>query len=149
MRGQSLPGEDMVSARDAAGSAVSSEGLRCYGGRPILNHMIQYRSRLDAGFSSLADPTRRGILERLGNGDASISDLASRFDMTLTGMKGHVQILEAAGFVTTEKVGRVRTCRLGPRGLDEETDWINRYRQMLEARLDQLGEFLKGNGDEQ
>jgi DNA-binding transcriptional ArsR family regulator len=94
-------------------------------------------------FAALSDPTRRGILERLGRKDASISDLATHFKMTLTGMKKHVQILEGAGLVTTEKVGRVRHCRLGPRRLDEETAWIADYRQMLEARLDRLGEFLE------
>jgi DNA-binding transcriptional ArsR family regulator len=104
--------------------------------------MVQYSPRLDAGFAALADATRRGVLERLGAGDASISDLAGKFRMTLTGMKKHVQVLEDAGLVTTRKSGRVRTCRLGPRRLDDETAWMNRYRQMLEARLDSLGEFL-------
>jgi DNA-binding transcriptional ArsR family regulator len=98
---------------------------------------------LDRGFAALSDPTRRGILERLGRGDTSISDLAANFEMTLTGIKKHVQILEGAGLVTTEKVGRVRTCRLGPRRLEDETSWIAKYRQMLEARLDRLGEFLE------
>jgi DNA-binding transcriptional ArsR family regulator len=98
---------------------------------------------LDRGFAALSDPTRRGILERLGRGDTSISDLAANFEMTLTGIKKHVQILEGAGLVTTEKVGRVRTCRLGPRRLEDETAWIAQYRQMLEARLDRLGEFLE------
>jgi DNA-binding transcriptional ArsR family regulator len=104
--------------------------------------MVQYSPRLDAGFAALADGTRRGILERLGTSDASISDLASKFRMTLTGMKKHVQVLEDAGLVTTQKSGRVRTCRLGPRRLDDETAWMNSYRRMLEARLDSLGEFL-------
>jgi DNA-binding transcriptional ArsR family regulator len=108
----------------------------------IVNHMVQYLPRLDAGFSALADGTRRGILERLGAGDASISDLASKFRMTLTGMKKHVQVLEDAGLITTRKSGRVRTCRLGPRRLDDETAWMTNYRRMLEARLDSLGEFL-------
>ena len=97
--------------------------------------MVQYSGRLDAGFAALSDGTRRAILERLGRGDASIGELAARFDMTLTGMKKHVQILEAAGLVTTEKVGRVRRCRLGPRRLDDENTWIRMYRRMLEARL--------------
>jgi DNA-binding transcriptional ArsR family regulator len=115
-------------------------------GRPsstaILNHVVQsLPSQL--AFGPLSDATRRGILERLGRGDASISDLASSFGMTLTGMKKHVQILEGAGLVTTEKVGRVRQCRLGPRRLEEETAWIAQYQRMLEARLDSLGEFLE------
>jgi DNA-binding transcriptional ArsR family regulator len=105
--------------------------------------MVQYAPRLDDGFAALADPTRRGILERLGRGDSSISDLAAHFEMTLTGVKKHVQVLEGAGLVTTEKVGRVRTCKLGPRRLEQETAWIAKYRQMLEARLDSLGEFLE------
>jgi DNA-binding transcriptional ArsR family regulator len=105
--------------------------------------MAQYSQMLDRGFAALSDPTRRGILERLGRGDTSISDLAANFEMTLTGIKKHVQLLEGAGLVTTEKVGRVRTCRLGPRRLEDETAWIAKYRQMLEARLDRLGEFLE------
>jgi DNA-binding transcriptional ArsR family regulator len=105
--------------------------------------MVQYSPHLDAGFSALSDRTRRGILERLGRGDASISHLAAKFDMTLTGMKKHVHILEEAGLVTTEKVGRVRHCKLGPRRLEDESTWIAKYRQMLEARLDGLGEFLQ------
>ena len=104
--------------------------------------MVQYAARLDVAFGALSDRTRRGILERLGRGDASISDLATRFEMTLTGIKKHVRILEAAGLVSSEKVGRVRRCRLGPRRLEDETEWMTKYRQMLDARLDRLGEFL-------
>lgn len=111
--------------------------------RAILNHMVQYSLRLDAAFAALSDPTRRGILERLGVGDASVSDLAARFDMTLTGVKKHVRVLEQAGLVTTKKVGRVRQCRLGPRRLDAETAWIADYQQMFEERLDSLGAFLE------
>jgi DNA-binding transcriptional ArsR family regulator len=109
----------------------------------ILNLMVQSYPALDAGFGALSDRTRRGILERLGNGDASISDLATKFEMTLTGIKKHVAVLEEAGLVTSEKVGRVRHCRLGPRRLDEESAWIARHEQMLEARLDRLGDFLE------
>jgi DNA-binding transcriptional ArsR family regulator len=105
--------------------------------------MVQYSAKLDAAFAALSDPTRRGILERLGRGDASISSLAVAFTMSLTGVKKHVRILEQAGLVTTVKVGRVRLCKLGPRRLDDETTWIATYRQMLEARLDRLGEFLE------
>jgi DNA-binding transcriptional ArsR family regulator len=104
--------------------------------------MVQYVSSLDTSFAALSDRTRRGILERLGRGDASISELAGRFDMTLTGLKKHVGILEAAGLVTTAKVGRVRRCRLGPLKLADETAWITEYRRMLEARLERLGDFL-------
>jgi DNA-binding transcriptional ArsR family regulator len=105
--------------------------------------MVQSLAALDTAFGALSDRTRRGILERLGRGDASISDLATSFDMTLTGIKKHVQILEGAGLATTEKVGRVRRCRLGPRRLENETAWIASYQRMLEARLDRLGEFLE------
>jgi DNA-binding transcriptional ArsR family regulator len=101
--------------------------------------MVQYtRSRLDASFAALSDSTRRGVLEQLGHADASITDLAERFHMTLTGMKKHVGVLEQAGFVTTEKVGRVRTCRLGLRRLAEEAAWIDSYRQLWDARFDEL-----------
>jgi DNA-binding transcriptional ArsR family regulator len=105
----------------------------------ILNHMVQYYgSRLDASFAALSDATRRGVLEQLGRADASITDLADRFHMTLTGMKKHVGVLEQAGLVTTEKVGRVRTCKLGLRGLDEEAAWIETHRQLWAARFDEL-----------
>jgi DNA-binding transcriptional ArsR family regulator len=101
--------------------------------------MVQYFSdRLDASFAALSDATRRGVLDQLGRADASISDLAEKFNMTLTGMKKHVGILEQVGLVSTEKVGRVRTCRLGPRTLEEETAWIERYRQLWAARFDEL-----------
>ena len=107
--------------------------------RYILNHMVQYSTaRLDASFAALSDATRRGVLEQLGRADASITDLAGKFRMTLTGMKKHVGVLEQAGLVTTEKVGRVRTCRLGPRRLAEEAAWIERYRQLWDARFDEL-----------
>ena len=105
--------------------------------------MVQYSPHLDVAFSALADPTRRGILERLGRSDAAISELADAFDMTLTGVKKHVQLLESAGLVTTEKVGRVRQCRLGPRQLDDEAAWIAAHRRMLEDRLNRLGDFLE------
>jgi DNA-binding transcriptional ArsR family regulator len=99
-------------------------------------------ARLDASFAALSDVTRRGVLEQLGRSDASISDLAERFRMTLTGMKKHVGVLEQAGLVTTEKVGRVRTCRLGPRRLDEELGWIDAYRQRWATRFGRLDEVL-------
>ena len=105
--------------------------------------MVQYSLRLNTAFGALADPTRRGILERLGKSEAGISELAEAFDITLTGIKKHVGVLEAAGLVTTEKIGRVRRCRLGPRRLDDETAWIAVYRRMLEGRLNRLGEFLE------
>ena len=109
-----------------------------------LNHMVQYSStRLDASFAALSDATRRGVLAQLGRADASISDLAERFRMTLTGMKKHVGVLEQAGLVTTEKVGRVRTCKLGPRRLQEETAWIEGHRRLWASRFDALDDVLK------
>jgi DNA-binding transcriptional ArsR family regulator len=106
--------------------------------------MVQYSAaRLDAAFAALADATRRGILEQLGRADASITDLAEKFHMTLTGMKKHVGVLEQAGLVTTEKVGRVRTCKLGPRRLQDETAWIERYRQLWSARFDEMDKVVE------
>jgi DNA-binding transcriptional ArsR family regulator len=105
----------------------------------MLNHMVQYSpARFDASFAALSDATRRGVLEQLGRADASITDLADRFHMTLTGMKKHVGVLEQAGLVTTAKVGRVRTCRLGVRRLDDEAAWIERFRRVWTARFDEL-----------
>lgn len=105
--------------------------------------MVHHQARLDATFAALADVTRRGVLEQLGQSDASISDLAQRFRMTLTGMKKHVTVLEQAGLVTTEKVGRVRTCRLGRYRLEEEADWIRRHRQLWSDRFDALDEIVQ------
>lgn len=108
-----------------------------------LNHMVQHNSvHFSASFAALADATRRGVLERLARGDASITDLADTFDMTLTGMKKHVGVLEQAGLVTTEKIGRVRTCRIGPCRLEEEMAWIARYRQVWDARFAALDDVL-------
>jgi DNA-binding transcriptional ArsR family regulator len=105
--------------------------------------MVQHlRNRLDASFAALSDPTRRGILERLGRADASITELADKFDMTLTGMKKHVGVLEDAGLITTQKVGRVRTCSLGARRLEEEMAWMERYRQLWAARFDELDKVV-------
>ena len=105
--------------------------------------MVQYcPSHLDAAFAALSDATRRGVLEQLGQSDASISQLAERFHMTLTGMKKHVGVLEQARLVSTQKVGRVRTCRLGPRRLAEEREWIEAYRQLWEQRFDALDQVI-------
>lgn len=110
-----------------------------------LNQMVQFSKaeQLDAAFAALSDATRRGVLEQLGRADASITDLAERFDMTLTGMKKHVGVLEDAGLVATAKVGRVRTCKLGRRRLDEVTAWIDRYRQLWSARFDELDQVIE------
>jgi len=107
--------------------------------------MVQYSParRLDTSFAALADVTRRGVLEQLGRSEASITDLAGKFRMTLTGMKKHVGILEQAGLVTTEKVGRVRTCKLGPHRLDEETAWLESHRQLWDARFSELDDVIE------
>jgi len=105
--------------------------------------MVQYLASFDASFAALSDATRRGVLEHLGRADASITDLADKFHMTLTGMKKHVSVLEQAGLVTTKKVGRVRTCKLGLRALEEEAAWIERYRQMWAARFDALDQVVE------
>lgn len=105
--------------------------------------MVQFhQTHVDASFAALADPTRRGVLEQLGRADASITDLASKFHMTLTGMKKHVSVLEQAGLVATEKVGRVRTCRLGPARLEQEAEWIESYRRLWAARFDALDKVV-------
>jgi DNA-binding transcriptional ArsR family regulator len=110
----------------------------------ILNHMVQYsQTPFDASFAALSDATRRGVLEQLGRADASITDLAGKFHMTLTGMKKHVGVLEQAGLVTTEKLGRVRTCKLGLSRLEEEAAWIERYRQLWDARFDELDKVIE------
>ena len=106
--------------------------------------MVQYATaRLDSSFAALSDATRRGVLEQLGRADASISDLAERFQMTLTGMKKHVGVLEEAGLVTTKKIGRVRTCQLGPRRLEEEMLWLERYRRRWDERFDALDKVVE------
>ena len=105
--------------------------------------MVQYtHACLDTSFAALSDVTRRGVLEQLARADASITDLAEKFQMTLTGMKKHVGVLEQAGLVTTEKIGRVRTCRLGRRRLEEEAAWIEKYRQLWDARFDELDKVV-------
>jgi DNA-binding transcriptional ArsR family regulator len=106
--------------------------------------MVQYsQTRFDASFAALSDATRRGVLEQLGRADASITELAGKFHMTLTGMKKHVGVLEQAGLVATEKVGRVRTCRLGLRRLEQEAAWIESYRQLWAARFDELDKVVE------
>ena len=104
--------------------------------------MVQFQTRFDTSFAALSDATRRGVLEQLGRGDASISALAEKFHMTLTGMKKHVGVLEQAGLVTTKKVGRVRTCRLGISRLEEEAAWIEKYRRLWNARFDELDKLV-------
>src|SRR3954465_13624628 len=101
--------------------------------------MVQYTAaRLDTSFAALSDAPRRGVLGQLGRADASITDLAEKFDMTLTGMKKHVGVLEQAGLVATKKIGRVRTCQLGRRRLEQETVWLERYRERWDERFDEL-----------
>src|ERR1700709_1036195 len=106
--------------------------------------MVQYsQTRFDASFAALSDATRRGVLEQLGRADASITDLAEKFHMTLTGMKKHVGVLEQAGLVTTRKIGRVRTCKLGMRALEEEAAWIEKHRRLWSARFDALDDVVE------
>jgi DNA-binding transcriptional ArsR family regulator len=110
----------------------------------ILNRMAQYtQDRFDVSFAALSDPVRRGVLERLMRADASVTVLAERFDMTLTGMKKHIGVLERAGLVTTQKVGRVRSCSVGPRRLEQEAAWIENYRRMWAARFDALDTVIE------
>ena len=105
--------------------------------------MVQYvTSPLDLSFAALSDATRRGIIDQLGRGEASITSLADRFHMTLTGMKKHVQVLERTGLVVTQKVGRVRTCKLGKRSLNAEAEWIEAHRKLFEARFEALDEII-------
>jgi DNA-binding transcriptional ArsR family regulator len=106
--------------------------------------MVQYsQARFDASFAALSDATRRGVLEQLARADASITDLAEKFHMTLTGMKKHVGVLEQAGLVVTEKVGRVRTCKLGVCRLEQEAAWIEKYRQLWDGRFDELDKVVE------
>jgi DNA-binding transcriptional ArsR family regulator len=131
------PGRSRWNVPDLALSAASSCVL-------ILNHMVQHnQSHFNASFAALADATRRGVLEQLARADASITELADKFQMTLTGMKKHVGVLEQAGLVTTEKIGRVRTCKLGECRLEEEAAWIDRYRQQWDTRFNALDEVLE------
>src|SRR2546428_7593589 len=110
----------------------------------LLNHMVQYMTtRLDTSFAALSDATRRGVLEQLGRANASITDLAEKFHMTLTGMKKHVGVLEQAGRVTTEKIGRVATWQPGPRALQAATGWLERYRQRWDERFDELDKIVE------
>src|SRR5262245_6947129 len=133
------PGTTAVETQPGLGSPLHAGPVR-----RILNHMVQYaRARLDDSFAALSDATRRGVLEQLGRSDASITDLAEKFHMTLTGMKKHVGVLERAGLVSTEKVGRVRTCKLGPRRFEEETAWLERYRRIWDSRFDELDKVVE------
>lgn len=109
----------------------------------MVNHMVQFSNpSLDLSFAALSDATRRGIIDQLGRADASITSLADKFQMTLTGMRKHIQVLERAGFVVTQKVGRVRTCKLGKRDLKVEAGWIEAHRKLFEARFDVLDDVI-------
>jgi DNA-binding transcriptional ArsR family regulator len=133
-----------VRSRVVRKTARAASPLRAAIRPRILNRMVQYRTaRLDASFAAISDATRRGVLQQLGRADASITELAEKFHMTLTGMKKHVSILEQAGLVTTEKIGRVRTCKLGLRRLEEEAAWIESYRQLWDLRFDALDRVVE------
>jgi DNA-binding transcriptional ArsR family regulator len=105
--------------------------------------MLNYQQPLDHVFQALADPTRRGMIARLSRGPASVSELAEPFDMSLPAVVQHLQVLESCGLVKSEKVGRVRTCRIEPMALTSAEEWLQSQRASWEARLDRLGEYLK------
>lgn len=132
-----------VAERPGAICAGEATRLQFTKTRHTVNQMVHYQAGLDATFAALSDVTRRGVLEQLGSSDASITDLAQMFEMTLTGMKKHVSVLEQAGLVATEKIGRVRTCKLGPRQLEEVAAWIEQHRQLWSARFDALDEIVE------
>jgi DNA-binding transcriptional ArsR family regulator len=138
---RSKSGESLRSDHSAADFVPLHDADR----RPItLNYMVQYlTAHLDASFAALSDATRRGVLEQLGRADASITELADKFHMTLTGMKKHVGVLEQAGLVTTQKIGRVRTCKIGISRLAEETAWIEEYRRLWASRFDALDQIVE------
>jgi DNA-binding transcriptional ArsR family regulator len=110
--------------------------------------VVQY-SPIDRTLDALADPTRRAVLERLGQGSASITELAEPFGISLTGMKKHVRVLEDAELVTTAKVGRTRVCSAGPGRLEDVRSWVETYAQMLDERLDRFGELLERRKESQ
>jgi DNA-binding transcriptional ArsR family regulator len=139
-------GASVAEARSDSANNGARAGSACTAPHDVikLNQMVQYyETRFDASFAALSDATRRGVLEQLGRADASITDLAEKFRMTLTGMKKHVGVLEQAGLVVTEKVGRVRTCRLGSSRLEEEAAWLERHRQLWEARFSELDHVVE------
>jgi DNA-binding transcriptional ArsR family regulator len=105
---------------------------------------VHYPATLDRTFFALSDPTRRGILERLGRGSATIGELARPLGLTINGVKKHVGILEEVDLVVTEKVGRARECQLGPARLEDATDWIDEYRRTWQGRLDRFGAYVEG-----
>ena len=153
---RSLQAPDPASGGERRGSRVNGQvcapspifGLEDAALVCILNSMVQYEETLDRTFWALSDPTRRHILERLGRGPATVSELAEPFGMSLTGLKKHVRVLEQADLVSTEKVGRARVCRLGTGRLDEATGWIEAHRRRWERRLDRLEGYIeKGRGE--
>lgn len=137
-----LPGVSAGHAPALLDPGVSRAGLRCGRDQATLNHMVQC-SQVDRTFGALADPTRRGVLQRLGRGSATITELAEPYGISLTGIKKHVRVLEDAGLVSTEKVGRTRRCSIGPRRLEDVQQWMEMYRRMLDERLDRFGELLE------
>jgi DNA-binding transcriptional ArsR family regulator len=110
--------------------------------------MLNQQVPLDQVFHALADPSRRGMVERLSRGPASVSELARPLEMSLAAVVQHLQVLEASGLVRTEKVGRVRTCRIEPAALRTAERWISERRASWERRLDRLGEYLAEHPDE-
>jgi DNA-binding transcriptional ArsR family regulator len=110
--------------------------------------LFQPSAPLDLMFQALADPTRRAVIERLCRGPASVSDLAKPLDMTLSAVVQHLNVLETSGLVRTEKIGRVRTCRVEPAALGMAETWIRDRRALWERRLDRLGEYLAAHREE-
>lgn len=109
----------------------------------ILNNMLQQSQSLDLAFQALSDPTRRGMVERLTLGPATVSELAEPLPMSMTAVAQHLKVLEAAGLIDSEKVGRVRTCRVRPGALSAAEAWFEDRRRTAERALDRLGDFLK------
>jgi DNA-binding transcriptional ArsR family regulator len=110
--------------------------------------MLNYQAALDLTFQALADPTRRVMVERLSRGPASVSELAQPLAMSLPAVLQHLQVLEASGLVRSEKVGRVRTCRIEPKALRTAEQWISERRTIWERRLDRLGDYLAEHPEE-
>lgn len=111
--------------------------------------MIEHSARIDQVFQALGDPIRRDLIDRLSRGPASVSELAAPYSLTLAAVVQHVQVLERSGLIKSEKVGRVRTCTLDSRGLDEAARWLTQRRDQWRRRLDRLGDFLDAEEEEE
>lgn len=114
----------------------------------IVKHMLQQSDRLDLMYAALADASRRAMVDRLAHGPATVSELARPFEMSLSAVVQHLKVLEASGLVRSEKLGRVRTCRIEPQALTMAEAWIQERRALWERRFDRLGEVLSRHADE-